>query len=164
MWFLLRMIFWLGVVLVLLPNGGSQPVPKSQVSASEAFSAVKGAVTDIQHFCERQQDACVVGSRTAVTLGQRAQAGAKMLYEFLRERFGSNEFRSVRTMESVPVPPVRPLQHTLRPADLVPAWHGPHPAGRDVLTSGALGPLFQQSAIQIEVSLAAHRVSLSRDG
>lgn len=127
MWFILRMTFWMGVVLVLLPNGGSQPLPKSQVSASEAFSAAKGAVTDIQHFCERQQEACVVGSRTAVTLGQRAQVGAKMLYEFLSERFGSNEPRPARTTDSVPVPPARPSQQTLRPVDLVPPWRGPDP-------------------------------------
>jgi uncharacterized protein DUF5330 len=127
MWFILRMTFWMGVVLVLLPNGGSQPLPKSQVSASEAFSAAKGAVTDIQHFCERQQEACVVGSRTAVTLGQRAQAGAKMLYEFLSERFGTNEPRPARTTDSVPVPPARPSQQTLRPVDLVPPWRGPDP-------------------------------------
>src|SRR5215470_11833022 len=88
MWFLLRMIFWLAVVLVLLPTGGSQTAPKSQVSAGEAFSAAGGAVTDFEHFCERQQQACVVGSRTAVTLGQRAQAGSKMLYEFLSQRLG----------------------------------------------------------------------------
>ena len=127
MWFILRMTFWLGVVLVLLPNGGSQPVPKSQVSASEAFSAAKGAVSDMQHFCERQQEACVVGSRTAITLGQRAQAGAKMLYEFLSERFGSDESRRVQTTESVPLPPARPSQQTLRPVDLVPPWRGPQP-------------------------------------
>jgi hypothetical protein len=120
MWFILRITFWLGVVLVLLPNGSSQPVPKSQVSASEAFSAAKGAVTDIQHFCERQQEACVVGSQATVALGQRARAGAKILYEFLSERFGSDESRSVRTTESVPFPLARPSQHTLRPADLMP--------------------------------------------
>ena len=96
--FLLRTTFWLGLVLVLLPNSGSQPVLKLQVSTSEAFSATKGVVTDIQNFCERQQEACMVGSRTAITLGQRAQAGAGMLYEFLSERFGSNKSRSVRTM------------------------------------------------------------------
>jgi len=111
--FLLRTIFWLGLVLILLPSSGSQPVPKSQVSASEAFSAAKGVVTDIQTFCERQQEACVVGSRTAITLGQRAQTGAKML----SERFGSNESASVRTMDSVPLLPARPSQHTLWPAD-----------------------------------------------
>jgi len=100
--FLLRTIFWLGLVLILLPSGGSQPVPESQVSASEALSAAKGVVTDIQTFCERQQEACVVGSRTAITLGQRGQ--------MLNERFGSNESASVRTMDPVPLPRARPSQ------------------------------------------------------
>ncbi len=108
MWVFLRMTFWLAVVLVLLPNGGSQTTPKPQVSASEAFSAARGAVTDFEHFCERQQEACVVGSRTAVTLGQRAQAGATMLHDFLSERLGSNESRPVRTTDSVPFPQPRP--------------------------------------------------------
>jgi uncharacterized protein DUF5330 len=108
MWFLLRMAFWLAVVLVLLPTGALQTAPKSQVSAGEAFSAARGAVTDLEHFCERQQEACVVGSRTAVTLGQRAQAGAKMLYDFLGERLRSNESRSLRTTESIPFPRPRP--------------------------------------------------------
>jgi uncharacterized protein DUF5330 len=108
MWFLLRMTFWLTVVLVLLPTGGSQTAPKSQVSAGETFSAAQGAVTDFEHFCERQQEACVVGSRTAVTLGQRAQAGTKMLYEFLSESLGSNESKSVRITDSIPLPHPRP--------------------------------------------------------
>lgn len=116
MWFLVRMTFWLGLVLVLLPSVGSQPVPKSQVTASEAFSATKGAVADIQNFCERQPETCVAGSQAAVTLGQRAQAGAKMLYEFLNEQFGSDESRPGRTAGSLPLPPARPSQHTLRPA------------------------------------------------
>jgi hypothetical protein len=107
MWFFLRMTFWLAVVLVLLPNG-SQTAPKLQVSANDAFSAARGAVTDFEHFCERQQEACVVGSRTAVTLGQRAQAGAKMLYELLSERPQSNESRSVLTTDSIPLPQPRP--------------------------------------------------------
>jgi hypothetical protein len=127
MWFLLRMTFWLGVVLVLLPNVGSQPVPKSQISASEALLAAKDIVADIQHFCERQPEACVVGSQATVTLGQRAQVGAKILYEFLSEQFGSQESRSVRTKVSVPIPPARPSQHTLRPTDLAPPWRGPQP-------------------------------------
>jgi Family of unknown function (DUF5330) len=123
MWFLLRMTFWLGVVLVLLPNVGSQPVPKSQISASEALLAAKDIVADIQHFCERQPEACVVGSQATVTLGQRAQVGAKILYEFLSEQ----ESRSVRTKGSVPIPPARPSQHTLRPTDLAPPWRSPQP-------------------------------------
>jgi len=130
MWFLLRVTFWLGLVLVLLPSGGSQPVPPSQVSAGEAFSAAKAAVADMQQFCERQRGVCEVGSQAAATLGQRAQAGAKMLYEFLHEQFGHDEARNMRTTGSVPVPVARPSQHTLRPADLAPAWRGPQPDAR----------------------------------
>jgi Family of unknown function (DUF5330) len=99
MWFILRMTFWIGIVLVLLSNTGSQTTPDSQITASEAFSAAKDAMTDFEHFCERQHEACVVGSRTAVTLGQRAQAGFKILYELLRERLGDAS-RSARTTPS----------------------------------------------------------------
>jgi hypothetical protein len=63
--------FWLGVVLVLLANVGSQSVPKSKINATEALLAAKDIVTDIQHICERQREACAVGSETTVTLGQR---------------------------------------------------------------------------------------------
>ena len=122
--FLLRVTFWLGVVLILLPSGGSQPLPKSQVSPGEAFSAASAAVSDMQKFCVRQPAVCEVGSQTAVTLGQRAQVGAKMLYEFLHERFGNDEAGATQPTGSLPA---RPSQHTLRPDDLSPPWQGPNP-------------------------------------
>ena len=86
--FLLRMAFWLTVVLVLLPSAGSQPTPKISVSALEAMTAAKATVTDMQSFCERQPEACTVGSQAAVAIGHRAQAGAKILYDYLSEHFG----------------------------------------------------------------------------
>jgi uncharacterized protein DUF5330 len=125
MWFLLRMTFWLGVVLVLLPNVGSQSVPKSQINATEALLAARDIVTDIQQICERHREACAVGSQTTVTLGQRAQVGAKILYEFLSEQFGSYGRRSEQITASVPIPPRTPLQDTLRPTDLSPPWRAP---------------------------------------
>ena len=131
--FLLRMAFWLTVILVLLPSGGSQPAPKVEVSADEAMSAAGATVSDMQQFCERQPEACAVGSQVAVALGQRAQAGAKMLYEFLNERLGPHDTgASTKTAagKAVPLPPARPSQHTLTPADLAPAWRGPQPHAR----------------------------------
>jgi hypothetical protein len=126
--FLLRVAFWLSVVLILLPAGGSQPVPPSQVSAGEAFSAAQAAVSDVQKFCNRQPNVCEVGSQTAVTLGQRAQVGAKMLYEFLQEWIGTDENKPTG---SLPAATTKPSQHTLRPADLSPPWRGPsRDAGR----------------------------------
>ncbi|HET9247559.1 MAG TPA: DUF5330 domain-containing protein, partial [Xanthobacteraceae bacterium] len=61
--FLLRMAFWLTVILALLPSGGSQPTPKLNVSPLDAMWAAKATVTDMGSFCERQPDACTVGSQ-----------------------------------------------------------------------------------------------------
>jgi hypothetical protein len=130
MGFLVRMTFWLTVVLVLLPSGGSQPTPKVNVSAIEAMSAAKATVTDMGSFCERQRDACSVGSQAAAAIGHRAQAGAKLLYEYLNEHLGSNDTGTVVNAaagKAVPLPAARPSQHTLSPADLVPTWRGPQP-------------------------------------
>src|SRR5437016_5193996 len=118
MWFLLRMAFWLSVILVLLPSGGSQPLPKAHVSATEAISAAKAAVKDMGQFCDRQPDTCTIGSQAAVTIGHRAQAGAKMIYEFLSEQLGPNETGSVTTAGSggsIPVQSAKPSQDTLTP-------------------------------------------------
>jgi Family of unknown function (DUF5330) len=79
----------------------------------------------MQQFCARQPTVCEVGSQTAVTLGQRAQVGAKMLYEFLHERFGNDEPASAQSTGSVPVATTKPSQQTLRPDDLSPPWRGP---------------------------------------
>ncbi len=92
MFFLLRMAFWLGLVLILLPSGSSQQAPRqAQVGASDAISAASATVGDLRQFCTRQPDACTVGSHVATQLGYKAQAGAKMLYDFLTERLASKE-------------------------------------------------------------------------
>jgi Family of unknown function (DUF5330) len=129
--FLLRMAFWLCVILVLLPSGGTIPGPKLEISAGDAFSAARATVTDAQKFCERQPDACLFGSQAAVALGHRAQAGAKMIYEFLNEQLGPSETgpHTTSTVSTtgaiVPLPSARDSQHTLTPADMAPAWRGP---------------------------------------
>jgi hypothetical protein len=119
------MTFSLGLVLVLLPNVSSQLMPKSQVSTSDVLVAVSDIVADIQHFCERQPQACIIGSQTMVTLGERAQAATKILYEFLSNQFRSSDSTSAQITGSIPIPPARPSQHTLRPTDLTRPWHGP---------------------------------------
>ena len=124
MMFLLRMAFWLGLVLVLLPTGGSEPVRGPHVGAADAVSAASAAVSDMRQFCARQAEACTVGSQAAVSLGHRAQAGAKMLYEFLTERFAPHETGSVSGTGKAAA---AGTHDTLTPADHTPAWRGPAP-------------------------------------
>jgi len=137
--FILRMTFWLGLVLALLPSAGSQPTPTLQVSATDAMSAARATMADMRQFCERQQEACSVGTQAVVAVGHRVQAGAKMLYEFLNDQLGPSEGGSgsaptetgsvsaAEVGKVVPVPTARPSQHSLTPADLALPWRGPQP-------------------------------------
>lgn len=132
--FLLRMAFWLAVVSLLLPGGGSQRAPKVNVSAVDAVSGDKATVGDMGSLCPRRSDACTIGSQTAAAFGQRAQAGARMLYRYFNERLAPHAGSAVIGAEGQADARLlaRPSQHTLSPADLAPAWRGPppHPGAR----------------------------------
>jgi len=137
MFFLLRMTFWLGLVLVLLPFGSAQHTPAAgEVSASEALSAASATVGDLRGFCGRQPDACAIGSQMASTIGYRAQAGAKILYDVISEAMAPRETGSTgslgSTVAAVGAKPAgeksvaeRASQNTLTPTDLVSPWRGP---------------------------------------
>ena len=136
MFFLIRVTFWLGVVFVLLPTGGSKyaqqtSAPGSELRTIEAISAASATVSDMRQFCARQPEACAVGSQAAVALGQRAQAGAKMVYEFLNDRMAAqdNGSATVKTSanRSAASPEAGVSQNTLTPADRTPAWRGSPP-------------------------------------
>ena len=87
MFFLLRMAFWLGLVLVLLPRDKTPESDKlPQIGASEAVSAATAAVSDMGQFCKRQPAACEVGGQAATVIGQRAQDGAQKLYQIITDK------------------------------------------------------------------------------
>jgi Family of unknown function (DUF5330) len=125
MFFLIRAAFWLSVVLVLLPTGSSKPTAlaqRSEIGALEAVSAASATMSDMGQFCTRQPEACAIGSQAATVLGQRAQAGAKMVYEFINERMetGSIAHKSAPSGAR----DAKAFQHTLTPTDLAPPWRG----------------------------------------
>ncbi len=118
MFFLLRMVFWLGVVCVLLPGSGNKNAPvASQLDTLQAVSAAGAAYSDMRGFCERQADACVVGGQVASVIGQRAQDGAKTIVDFISHQMAENATpaRKINTAS----------QDTLTPADAGPVWRMP---------------------------------------
>lgn len=141
MFFLLRMAFWLTLVVLLLPlglRGGSG----SDVSVVDAFGAAQAVVSDAGGFCERQPQACAVGGQMFSHLLEKAQLGAKWLYETV----GTPKEAAAPTPEQ-PVGPAHPGldpaampsagQLELTPQDLMPAWGG----------GGALHPTPPASAV-----------------
>lgn len=129
MFFLLRMAFWLGLVLVLLPR---EKAPDSegapQVNASEAVSAAGAAVSDMSQFCTRQPAACEIGGQAATAIGHRAQEGARKLYHIITDKRPPDHTSSIggkdngRNETSAPADTLRPddLQMEWRAPDLVP--------------------------------------------
>ena len=121
--FLLKLAFWLTVVVLLLPSDRAQQgAPAPQVGASDAVSATGAVVADVRQFCARQPDACAVGSNALVEFGHKAQVGAKMLYDFLGEKAGHEPVRGEQVAGAR-----KPSQNTLAPADLATPWRGPPP-------------------------------------
>jgi Family of unknown function (DUF5330) len=128
--FLVKAAFWLTIVVLLLPSDEKRPTaPAPEVGATQAVSAAGAAMSDMRQFCSRQPEACAVGSQTAVAFGHKAQAGAKMLYEFLNDRLGPAGTGSVAKPAGRPAVSgaAQPSQHTLTPDDLLPAWRRPEP-------------------------------------
>ena len=139
MFFLLRVAFWLTIVLALLPSGGAQQSAQAaKIGPTDAVVAAGAAVSDMTNFCYRQPDACVVGAQAAVAIGQRAQAGAKMVYEFFNDHapHGAETGSVVKTkLESKTGPKLAAVVHTvpaspgsqstLKANDLDATWQGP---------------------------------------
>jgi hypothetical protein len=86
MFFLLRLTFWLGLVLVLLPREPAEAPTTTQLDAAQAISAATAAVSDMARFCTRQPAACEAGGQAAALIGERAQGGARKVYQFLIEQ------------------------------------------------------------------------------
>ncbi len=122
MFFLLRMAFWLGVVCVLLPSGSKTTAPTERVNTAEAVTAASAAVSDVRGFCGRQPDACEVGGKIAVAVTQKAEAGARTLYQFFATKLAENRAATDKTVTGSVQG-----QHTLTQADLAPAWHAAVP-------------------------------------
>ncbi len=126
MFFLLRMAFWLGLVLVLLPRERTPDADKlPQLGASEAVSAASAAVSDMSHFCKRQPAACEVGGQAATVIGQRAQAGARKLYQIITDKKPPDHTGSIVLETAELAAAETASRDTLTPDDLVAEWRAP---------------------------------------
>jgi hypothetical protein len=130
MFFVIRMAFWLGLVLVLLPTGKTtddEKLPK--VSTGDAVSAAAAAVSDMSQFCVRQPAACEVGGQAATVIGHRAQAGARKVYQMITDKKNPDQTGSIgKTPELAEhAANTPPSQDTLTPDDRAIGWQRPQP-------------------------------------
>ena len=77
--FLLRCIFWLGLVVLLLPASPDGSTPPPRVSVLEALSAARTFARDLSGACERNPHACAVGGDTAELVRMKIETGADIV-------------------------------------------------------------------------------------
>ncbi|MGA8903008.1 DUF5330 domain-containing protein [Bradyrhizobium sp.] len=134
MFFLLRLVFWVGLVLVLLPRDKTPDSDKApQINASEAISAATAAVSDMSQFCKRQPAACEVGGQAATVIGQRAQGGARKVYQYITDKPEKSDKPDKRAPEHTgsigTLDTSEDTAHdTLTPDDMQIEWQGASPA------------------------------------
>jgi hypothetical protein len=125
MFFLIRMSFWLGLVLVLLPTGKTPDDDKlPKLGAGKAASAAAAAVSDVSQFCARQPAACEIGGEAATVIGHRAQAGARKIYRMITNARSPDQTGSILRDETTAAAGEPSSQDTLNASDRDIDWHG----------------------------------------
>lgn len=141
MMFLLRMAFWLTIVFALLPghpksagdtvathvtsatNTVAAMAAETKVDPIQALGAASAAVSDASGFCGRQPQACAIGAQVLEVVGERAEAGARLVLSYVGAQI-AEEKRKVAERATG-----RPATDTLTTDDLGPAWQGQPAAG-----------------------------------
>ena len=127
MFFLLRMAFWLGLVLVLLPRDKTPESEKlPQIGATEAVQAATAAVSDMGQFCKRQPATCEVGGQAATVIGHRATEGARKLYQIITDKKAPDHTGSIGGADDADAfVNVAASRDTLTADDLAVEWRVP---------------------------------------
>lgn len=104
--FVIRAVFWLGVVVMLLPGDPNSGADAPRVSAMQALMATRSAIADFSTFCDRNPQTCATGSTAVQVFVSKVRYGAELLSSYLkRDQVASDH-------------------GTLKPEDLQPAWRG----------------------------------------
>lgn len=86
MFFLLRVAFWLSLVILFIPADpqvAAQGNDGRDVSTLEAIGAANSTWQDVKGFCTRNPDACGIGRMALDTFSAKARTGARWVYEKL---------------------------------------------------------------------------------
>jgi hypothetical protein len=115
--FLIRIAFWLGLIVLLLPT---DPRQQEKLAATAAGAAQKAAT-----FCDRNAAMCARGAEYWAVFKQKLEFGGKLAYDLALERVA----KPAATETAAPAttaPPARTdkARGTLTPADMAPEWRG----------------------------------------
>ena len=123
--FFIRLAFWLGLAVVLLPTDEAQQ--------AKLYGAAVATVDRVSTFCERNADTCETGGEFWATFVKKAEFGARMVSDAVRSGMRKEEAVTPMALPPTPIkvrPEQRPfpaVQGTLTQDDVSPPWRGQQP-------------------------------------
>lgn len=81
--FIIRSVFWLAVILLLLPSDPDAGPDAASVTFMEALNAVRGTVADLSQFCVRNPELCETGGELAQVVADKARYGLDQIQALL---------------------------------------------------------------------------------
>jgi hypothetical protein len=118
--FLIRLAFWVGLAILLLPSDERQ---QERLYAT-AVATVERAAT----FCDRNARVCAAAGELWATFLKKAEFGARMAINIAGAGDHAADAAAPPSgpASNEPAPRMRPTvsRGTLTPADLTPAWRG----------------------------------------
>jgi hypothetical protein len=106
--FLLRLCFWFGLVLLLIPFGSTAMQDKSNtVGAFQAANAAREAVQDTIGICDRKPDVCATAKGAFNTIMVRAKETAKIALDYINSETDKTATGSISNggRDNTPRPP-----------------------------------------------------------
>lgn len=93
MGFLIKVGFWLGLVLVLIPYDGSAGEGET-VGPLQVIHTASSVARDFSGICDRKPDTCESGRAILKTMGIRAREAARIAYEALDQHLADDEIHT----------------------------------------------------------------------
>jgi Family of unknown function (DUF5330) len=123
--FLFRIVFWLAVVVLLLPTEERQQ--------AKLYETTAATIERLATFCDRNPTACAAGAEAWSAFVKKAEFGARVAVDLIASRGqradGTVAASSARANGSAAAEPraTPAARNTLSRDDLGPAWRGQTP-------------------------------------
>jgi hypothetical protein len=119
--FLIRVAFWIGLVVLLLPTDERQQ--------ARLYGTAVATVERVTTFCDRNAQACAAGAELWSMFLKKAEFGARMAIDLMGSGAKDEDAGAARSQPASAKPRPEPklpapARGTLTPADLTPAWRG----------------------------------------
>ena len=88
--FLIKVTFWLGLVLLFIPYGDGKGEQANSVGPLQVLHTTAEVARDFSGICERRPDTCQSGKAILKAIGARAREGARIAYNALDSKLADD--------------------------------------------------------------------------